>query len=220
MANEIKIEAQLRTGAGSADARRLRRTGSIPGVVYGAKQEATAITLNAHSFQQLLRHHTSESLIVDLQIGDGAVVKVLLKDVQHHPVKNQVLHIDFHAISMTEKLHVLFPLEFVGEPVGVAQGGGILESLLREIEVECLPSDILEQVEVDVSALDINDNLSVKDVVLDSAKYRILTSLDVAVVAVAPPRVDDSADEEETGDEAGVVPGAAEPEVLKEKAEE
>jgi large subunit ribosomal protein L25 len=102
----------------------------------------------------------------------GETKKVLLQEVQHHPVTGRILHADFQEISMTEKLRVEIPVRLSGEPAGVTQQGGVLEHILRAIEVECLPGDIVEQFDVDVSALQIGDRLSVSDIKVDAARLR------------------------------------------------
>jgi large subunit ribosomal protein L25 len=221
MSDAIKIEAKTRKEEGSSAARRLRRNGVLPAIVYGAGNDPGMIALNEHDFEQLLRHHASENLVIDLAVDGDKVKKVLLKDVQHHPVSGQVLHADFQEISMTEMLRVNIALELTGTPSGVSQQGGVLEHLLREVEVECLPADIVEEIEVDVSALNIGDSLAVEDLPIDTSKYTVLTAADIAVAAVAAPRVSAAEEEEEAEGEAaeeGV--GPAEPEVIKEKKEE
>lgn len=215
MAQEILVKAETRDESGSGAVKSLRKEGILPGIVYGSGKEAQMVQLNEHDFEQLLRHHAGESLIIDLTIGKDETKKVLLKDVQHHPVSGRILHVDFHEISMTEKLVVEIPVELTGEPEGVTQQGGVLEHLIREIEIECLPADIPELVEVDVSALMIGDSLSVEDINIDRSKITILTAPDVAVAAVAAPRV-----EEEPAEEGAAEGEAAEPEVIGEKKED
>jgi len=209
MAEGIIISAQPRAGQGTAEARRLRHKGKIPAIVYGRRQEPQAIELDAHDFEQLLRHHASEHLIIDLKVGDEPVTKVLLRAIQHHPVSGHVLHVDFHAVSMTETLKISIPIELEGEAVGVTQQGGVLEQLVREIEVECLPTDIMERIGVDISGLHIGDMLSVADVKVDTNKYTIITPSDLAIAAVAAPRVQEEPAEAEE-EEAAEGEGAAE----------
>jgi large subunit ribosomal protein L25 len=215
MAEEIIVKAEPRSEQGSSAARRIRLEGRLPAVVYGEGKEAQSIVLNEHDFTQLLHHHASENLIITLKIGKDADVKVLLKDVQHHPVSGNVMHADFHEISMTNKLQLAIPIELVGDPAGVKQQGGVLEHILRELEVECLPTDIVEQFHVDVSELNIGDSISVEDLDIDTTKFTVLTSSEIAVASVAAPRVEEEEEEEE-----GELEEGAEPEVIGEKKED
>ena len=211
MAKAIKIVAEARASAGSSVSRRLRRTGQFPGIVYGIGKTPCPVQVNQKSFLTALGGHINEHVILDLEIAGQDVRKVLLQDVQHHPITDQVLHADFHEISMTEKLRIEIPVHLVGDPVGVTQQGGVLGFLLREVTVECLPTDIVESFAVDVTALNIGAKLNAGDIQLDPAKYTLVTAKDIAVVAVSAPR------EEEAK---AVETAAAEPEVLKEKKEE
>jgi large subunit ribosomal protein L25 len=152
-------------------------------------------------------------VLLDLAVQGQDVIKVLLQEVQHNSLTGSIIHADFHEISMTEKLRVEVQIHLTGTPVGVTQGGGVLEHLLREVEVECLPSDLMEFIEVDVSNLNIGDNLTVADIKLDAARYHILSQADLAVAGVAAP----AAEEEKPAEEAVAGAEAAEPEVIKEK---
>jgi large subunit ribosomal protein L25 len=213
MKETLLIEAKPREARGSNAAGRLRRSGRLPAVVYGKGCEAMPLELMAHDFERVLQHHRGEHLIVDLVVA-GETKKALLQDVQRNPLNGRPVHVDFHVISMTEKLRVKVPLELVGTPVGVAQQGGVLDHLLREIEIECLPSDIPEQISVDVSALEIGKHLTAKDIQLDPARYVMLTAPDIAIAAVFLPKVEEEAPA--VTEEAA----AAEPEVLTEKKAE
>ncbi len=212
MATAIKVVAEVRATAGSSAGRRLRRAGNFPGVVYGVGKTPVSIQLNEKIFKQALHGHASEHVMMDLDIPGVETKKVLLQEVQHHPITGQIVHADFHEISLTEKLRIEIPLHLVGDPVGVTQHGGVLETLLRAIEVECLPTDIVESFDVDVSALGIGDSLSAGRVPLDPAKFTLVTPADFAIASVSAPR------EEEA--EAPAATAAAEPEVIKEKKEE
>lgn len=217
MKDKVKLSAKARQSKGSAAVGRLRKQGMVPAVVYGSGNEAHMIELNGHDFEQALRGHRSEHMLMDLEVeGEKGARKVLLKEVQHHPVTGRIIHADFNEVSMTRKLHVEIPIRLVGEPSGVSQQGGVLEHILRSVEVECLPTDIMEDVALDVSALNIGDSLLVSNIQLDPAKFTILTAKELAVAAVAAPRK-----EEELVPEAAAVEGAAaEPEVIREKKEE
>jgi large subunit ribosomal protein L25 len=213
MKESIAIQAEPRSGGGTLVSNRLRRTGVIPAVLYSEGKPSRMISLNAHAFEGLLRRHRGEHMIMDLAIGGEPARKVLLKDVQHHAVKGQAIHVDFYEVSMTRKLKVGIPIRLMGDPVGVVTQGGILDHLLREVEVECLPGDLIEQIEIDVSGLEMGRHLSVSDIQLDPARYRVLTAGDIAIAAVSAPAAEESAAAATVEGEAA----AGEPEVTTEK---
>jgi large subunit ribosomal protein L25 len=213
MAKAIKVDAEARASAGSSASRVLRRTGKVPGIVYGIGKTPTNVQLDHKAFLTALGSHLHEHIILDLDIAGQEIKKVLLQEVQVHPITDRILHADFHEISMTEKLRIEISVNLVGDPVGVTQSGGVLEHLLREITVECLPTDIVEAFNVDVSSLVIGAKLFTGDIALDPAKYILITAKDIPVAAVSAPR-----EEEEV--KPAEVAASAEPEVIKEKKEE
>ncbi len=208
MAKEIKLTATKRETTGTTAAKALRKTGFTPANVYGEKG-ARSIQVNSREFDTMIKHNTGENLIVDLDV-DGKTVKALLREVQHEAVYGAVMHADFLEVSMTKKMRVTIVIELTGEPVGVSQQGGILEHLLRHIEVECLPSDIVDSFDVDVTSMALGKTMMVRDLVLDK-KYTILTAGDVALATVVAPR-------EEKVEEAAAAVAA--PEVIGKKKEE
>ena len=214
MAKAMKVAAEPREVGGTSQSRRLRRGGTLPGVVYGEGAAGLKIQVNEHNFNKAMKSHESEHLIMDLDIAGQGSKKVLLQEVQHHPVSGKIIHIDFHEISMTKKLRIEIPIKLVGEPVGVSQMGGVMEYLIRSVQIECLPTDIMEHIDVDVTKLNIGDRLTVGDIALDKAKFTIITNKDIAIAAVTAPR------EEEVEAEPTAAEGAAEPEVLREKKDE
>ncbi len=214
MKETITVRAEPRGRVGSSAMGRLRREGRIPAVVYSEGKAGQNVQIVAHDFAQMMKHHHSEQMLVDLDVAGSAPRKVLLKAMQHHPIMGHVTHIDFYEVSMTRKLRVSVPLKLVGDPVGVTQQGGILDHLLRSIEVECLPADILEEIPVDVADLAVGKHLSVKDIKLDPAKYTILTGADVAIAAVSLPKAEEEVAAPAEGE------AAAEPEVLTGKKPE
>ncbi len=211
MARVLAVKAEQRSGSGTSVARRLRRSGAVPAVVYGDGKPGLSIQLDRHQFVKTMGAHLDEHPILDLEVTGVAPKKVLLQAVQYHPITGAVIHVDFHEVSMTKKLRVEMPIRLVGEPTGVSQQGGVLEHILRVVMIECLPGDILEHIDVDVSALSIGQNLNVGSIKLDPAKYRVVTDATLAVAAVKAPR------EEEAAATPEAAAGAAEPEVLREK---
>ena len=212
MPEYVKLAAQQRAASGSAAARRLRREGWLPAVINNEKGESVGVKLNRHGFEMLMRHHASENLIADVEVEGASPKRVLLREVQHDPVTDTVIHVDFVEISMTRKMKVNIPIELVGAAAGVHEGG-ILDHHLRFVEIECLPSDLVESLPVDVTALKIGDALRVSDIKLP-AGLTVLTPGDMSVASVALPR-----EEEEVPAEAAAE-GAAEPEVITERVRE
>jgi large subunit ribosomal protein L25 len=216
MVKENKLVVESRTAIGSSSARRLRRDGKIPGIINNDKGQATPIQLKGHEFEMLLRHQRSENIIFDIVVDSAKPKKVLLKEVQHDLMSGSVRHVDFVEISMTHKMRIRIPIVLLGEPVGVLQEAGILEHVTRELEVDCLPSDLIELIEVDVSGLKLNQSIRVKDLKV-SEKLTVVTPGDVAVAIVSEPRKE----EEEAKPEEAAAEGAegAEPEVIGKKKE-
>lgn len=214
---DAKLIVTSRDEKGTANVRRLRRTGLIPGVIYGDGGKAREVSLPQHEFKQMLHHHAGEQMMVAIEF-DGKNESVLLKEVQHAPLSGDILHVDFQEVSLTKKLKVQISIELIGEPEGVKTEGGVLDHTLYSVEVECLPSDILEKIEVDVSSLKMGDVMTVKDIELDASKYEILLDDDVAVASVLAPRVVVEGENEE-GEE-GAEGASNEPEVITEKKEE
>lgn len=205
-----KLIATKRNLDGSSNARRMRGAGNLPGVVYGAGKDPVSIEVNAHDFEQILHHHTSESLIIAISLEGEGDLSVLVKEVQHHPVTSDLLHVDFMRVEANKPIHVDIAIELVGESKGV-KAGGILDQVMHAISVECLPGDLVENFEVNVSALEIGQSLHVSDLTL-GAKYKLLVDDEAIVAAVSGPQAEE---EEEAEEEA-----AAEPELVGEKAEE
>lgn len=209
---DIKLIAKKRDLEGSSNARRLRAVGNLPGIVYGAGKEPVSILVDLHDFEQILHHHTSESLLVEVDVEGEGIVSVLVKDVQHHPVTSELLHVDLLRVEANKPIQVDIALELVGESAGV-KAGGILDHVMHAISVECLPADLVEKFEVDVSGMEIGQSLQVSDLGIDS-KYKILVDGEAIVTAVHGP----TAEEEPEGE--GAEEAAAEPEVIGEKKEE
>lgn len=208
---DTKLIAKKRDLEGSSNARRMRREGILPGVIYGSDKDALSVTVGLHDFEQILHHHASESLIVEIDLEGEGTVSVLVKDVQHHPVTSDLLHVDLFRIEANKPIQVDIQLEMIGESAGV-KAGGILDQVMHSIEIECLPGDLVDSLEVNVAALEIGDSLQVSDLNLD-AKYKVLADEDAIVVSVSGPQAEE---EEDEGEEVA----AGEPEVIGEKTDE
>ena len=204
MATTATITARSREGRGKGAARQARREGRIPGVLYGHGEDSLPLSVDAIELQKLVHTISIENTIVDLDLGSGEPYKVLIRELQRHPVRDEFLHIDFFHVAMDEKIQVEVPIVLVGTPTGVKNKGGVLDHQLRELEVFCLPGSIPEKIELDVSDLDIGDSIHVSDIELPDVE--VLTESDRAVVAVLAPTV---MEVEEVAEEA-----LAEPEVI------
>ena len=211
MAQQVKLKAQKRTVIGRNAIKKIKREGLVPGVVYGSQAEPMALQVEARELTSVLAHASSEHVLVELEISDGSQSTnrlALIQEVQHHPLKRELLHVDFHAVSTTEKITSEVPIEAVGEPLGVRTFGGLLEYSLRTLEVECFPQDLPDIVRIDVTNLNIGESLHVRDIPLPSG-VEALTDGDLTVVSVVASRVG-----EEVAEPAEV---PATPEVITEK---
>jgi len=188
----------------------LRREGLIPAVVYG-KEFNALIALNAKDFNRMLRHDFSENAIMTLKIDDSQDLPVLLKEIQRDVLSGEVIHCDFVKVFMDKKIKVKIPVEVKGEAPGVKEGG-ILELFMHEIEVECLPKDIPENIEIDISSLNAGKSVHIKDIAF-GAGIKPTAGADEVVLAIVSAAKEEA--EEETGTEE-----EAEPEVIKEKPKE
>ena len=190
-------------------ARRVRVSGKIPAVVYGAGQDSVAVTVDPRVITKILHSDSGHNTIFDLDVTGTSVVKAMIVDWQHEPIKGALLHIDLKRIAMDKMMRVSVPIQLVGVPLGVKAQGGILEHVLREVEIECLPSDIPGHLDVDVSALEINGSIHVSDLP-HSGSIKFLDDEGMTVAHVSTIR--EEVVEAETADAAVA---AAEPEVAK-----
>src|SRR5262245_4340875 len=152
---EIVVSAQARSERGKNESRRLRRKGLIPAVVYGGKGDTVSVSVDPKALQKVLRSESGRNTILRLDLGDGSKTSAILKSWQVDPIRENFLHADFFRIAMDVAIRVTVPISVKGEAVGVKVEGGILEVITREIEVECLPGDIPERIDVEVSELGI-----------------------------------------------------------------
>ncbi len=212
---EIVISATNRADRGKNAARRLRRRGLVPGIVYGGKGENLAVAVDPKALQRVLRSEAGRNAILKLSIADHGSSNAILKNWQVDPVKESFLHADFYRIAMDVAIRVTVPIHVVGEARGVKVDAGILELVIREIEVECLPGDIPERIAVDVADLGINQSLRVSDVPIP-AKVKVLQAADQVVVHVVAVKEEEAAPAAAAPVAEGeaAAPGA-EPEVIK-----
>jgi large subunit ribosomal protein L25 len=195
------LKAQGRDGHGKGAARKLRAQGLVPVVVYGHGDQTRSLAVSALDLEKLLHGISVENTVVSLAVEGGGSTDVLIRDVQTHPVKANVIHVDFVQVHANEPIKLHVPIRLIGTPVGVRDDGGVMDQEIHEIEVQCLPADIPEIADVDVSALGIGDSVRVDQITLD--RVTILTDRDQTVATVHLPKVHDLA---EDTDAAGTEP--------------
>jgi len=204
------VVAMPRTGKFNKNAaRRVRAAGRIPAVVYGAGQDSVAVAVDPKVITRILHSDSGHNTIFDLDIAGSAMVKAMIVDWQNEPLKGHLLHIDLKRIAMDKTMTVSVPIQLVGVPTGVKNQGGILEHVLREVEIECLPADIPSHLDVDVSGLELNGAIHVSDLP-HSGSIKFLTDEGLTVAHVSAIREEAPAAEGVEGEAA-----PAEPEVAK-----
>jgi len=212
---EIILEAELRETSGRASSKDLKESGYLPAVVYSHGKDALSVKVSRGALLKLVHQHRIESVIINLKIKDDKKAKgrpCLVKEIQYHPVREEIIHVDFNEISLTDAIKVNVPIQVKGEAIGVKQEGGSLEHLLWEIEVECLPTNIPKDIQVDITALKMGDAIHVKDIVFPQG-VKPLTDQGAIVLHVAAPMKEEAPAEAIEGDT------SKEPEVIKEKKE-
>ena len=213
MAKQVKLTARPRAEHGRNAVKRIRARGAVPAVIYGHTVTPANLEVSHRELELILAHAVGEHILVDLEIQDGANTTnqlSLIQEVQRHILRPQILHIDFHAVSMTEEITADIAIEHVGEPDGVKNFGGLLEQSIRTVGIRCLPQNLPEIIIVDVSALKIGDSIHVRDLVLPEG-VQTTDADELTVFIVAEPTV---------ASEAPVAAAATSPEVLKEKKPE
>jgi large subunit ribosomal protein L25 len=211
MAVSATLGAQKRADTGKNNNRKLRAGGRIPAVLYGHGEETRPVSVDAHELERLFSHIHVESTLIDVTVeGERKPLKALVREVQRHPVRDDVTHVDFYIIHAGERLTVDVPLRITGSAPGV-RIGGLLQQTLDTVEVRCLPDQIPEQIEADISALEIGDSIHVRDLRVPEG-VEILVDGDRTVCSVVPPTV--------TGETAPAEAAPSEPEVISRAREE
>lgn len=191
MATQVKLAASRRTGIGRSAVRKLKATGAVPAVIYGSKAEPEALQVSKREITALLSHAAGENILVELEI-EGTNRLAMMQEVQHAPISGDVLHIDFHAVSMDELIEADVPLEPIGTANGVKNFGGLLEQSLRSLSIECLPRDLPDVITVDVTALNVGDAIHVRDIPLPEG-VTITNPAELTAFSVMAPTVADDA---------------------------
>ena len=202
-----RLSATPRDGAGKGAARSLRREGRVPAVVYGHAREPQSLSVPTRELERLLGSIAAGSTVIELDLG-GRTSRTLIREIQRHPFKRTILHVDFQELVAGERVSVKVPLVYVGTPEGVRVGGGMLDQVMHELQLEADPSSIPNHIDVDVSAMQIAQTLHVSDLTVPEG-ITVLDDVGLTVCAVKAPRVSDEPAPEATGDE---------PEVIRSKA--
>jgi len=213
MAKQVKLTARPRSESGRNAVKEVRARGGVPAVIYGAKTEPANLEVSHREIEALLSHAVGENILVELEIEEGGKTTnrlSLIQEVQHHPIRREILHVDFHAVSMTDEIEAEIVVESVGEADGVKNFGGLLEQNMRSVTIKCLPQNLPEIIRVDVTALKVGDSIHVRDLPLPNG-VEIVDDGDLTVFIVAEPTV---------AEEPAAAAPAAGPEVIKEKKPE
>ncbi|MGH7699952.1 MAG: 50S ribosomal protein L25 [Gemmatimonadales bacterium] len=236
MAQVVSLAAQSRTVTGKGAARQARAARQVPAVIYGHGRTTQPLVLDGAALEKALAGTDPESTLIDLTV-DGRPLRALIREIQRHPIRPDIIHVDFYEIHAEEKVRLKVPVHLLGSPDGVRNAGGVLDQVTREIEIEVLPEHIPDRVELDVTALTIGHSLHVRDLQIPQAK--ILTHAELTICTVVPPRAEEVAapapeaavelaepelirkerEAEEPAEGAGAGEGEAEPRGGKEKKE-
>lgn len=200
---EIILNASVRQTVSKGDVKKLRRNGKIPGVFYYKKSEPQVIEVNEASLKPLV--YTSEAHIVSLQIEGQEDKACILKDIQFDPITDRIVHFDLQGITKDEKLEIEVPVVFAGSASGIKKGG-ILQTSIHKLHIECLPADVPEHIQIDISNLDLGSSIHVSDIKSD--KFSVLNSQDTVIISVVSPKVEKELSPEEAAE------AAKEPEVI------
>jgi large subunit ribosomal protein L25 len=212
MAQIVSLTAEPRTATGKGAARKARAARQVPGVIYGHGRDTQPLTLDAKALSLALTGIEPASTVIQLSVG-GKTVRTLIREIQKHPLRPDIIHVDFYEIHADEKVTLKIPVHLVGTPEGVRNAGGVLDQVTREVEIEVLPEHIPDRVELDVTALTIGHSLHVRDLAIANAT--ILTAADLTIATVVPPRA-----EEVAAPTAEAAAEVAEPELIRKPREE
>lgn len=210
-----QLSASVRTVAGKGTARKLRAGGDVPAIIYGHGREPQSLAVNAHILTRLLEKISYTTTVIELDVN-GKVARTLIRELQRHPVKRNILHVDFQELVAGEKVTVRVPLKFVGTPEGVRTGGGILDETIRELHISVDPADIPNHIDVDVSALQVGKSLHIRDITIPAGVTVLDDPAGTICVCMIPKEV-----AEPVAADAAAVATPAEPELIrKPKAED
>ena len=213
MAVEAKLTAEPRTGTGKGAVRKLRVTGRVPAVLYGYGETTRELSVNAHEVGRLFSHISVENTVITLEIeGEAAPVKALVREVQNHPFRSEVLHLDFYQIHAGESISLDVPVRLTGQSIGV-RDGGVLDQILYDLHIRCSAENIPEAIEVDITNVGVNESVHVRDLTVPEG-VTVLNDGDLTICTCVPPTVSGAPVEEEAA------PTGSEPELIRKRAEE
>lgn len=220
---QVTMTAEARTGRGKNEARRLRRSGKLPAVIYGGEDSTgIPVTVDPKTLLEIFHSESGVNTLIDLSVDGGKSDQVLVKEFQVHPTSDELLHVDFYRLALDKKITVSVPIILKGESLGVKQQGGLVDFIQRDVQVECMPADIPEKIEVDISELMIGQGVRLHEVSGD-LPWSPVTDSDTLLVHVIAPKVEEEKEDEEAaegeGDGDGAEGGESE-EAAKEKAGE
>jgi len=185
---EITLIVEKRVGTGKGASHKVRQDGSIPGVIYGPETEPVAVAVKTNELSNLIRREGRTNMLIDLNVdGENSPRKVIIRELQRDPVTGVPKHVDLYQVSVKRKLNLSARVNLVGVPDGVKNAGGILQQVRREIEIACLPDNIPDNIEIDVSSMNIGDSIHVKDISIDNVD--IITEQRLTIATVVPPTV-------------------------------
>jgi large subunit ribosomal protein L25 len=194
---EARLAAETREAHGKNDARRLRRAGRVPAVVYGGDTRGgKPVAVDPKELMRILRSESGVNTLIELALDGGEAGRVLVKEFQLDPISSDLLHVDFYRLAMDKALTVTVPVSLNGEAVGVKQQGGLVDFVTREVQVECMPSEIPEHIEVDITELLIGDGVRLRDRI-EGVAWKPVSDPDTLLVHVLPPKVEEEAEEAE-----------------------
>jgi large subunit ribosomal protein L25 len=211
---DITVAAEVRASRGKNEARRTRRAGQIPAVVYGAYQDPVSVAVSPREILRIVRSTTGFNTIFNLAIAGGETTPVMVVDQQVDPIKGTLLHADFKRIDLTKRIRVTVPVHTTGEPKGVKVQGGLLEVITRAVEIECLPDEIPESFTVDVSELMIGQSKRAGDVALGGS-MKLVSAPETVIAHIVALRAEEAAPAAEAAAPVAGAPAAGEPEVIK-----
>jgi large subunit ribosomal protein L25 len=211
----VNLSATARSERGKGSARKLRSSGQVPAVIYGSARNAQSLAINEKDLDRLLGTIAAESTVIELGVDGGRPTKTLIREIQRHPFKRMILHVDFQELVAGEKVTVNIPLVLVGMPEAVRLGGGVLDQTMRELEIEVDPSDIPNHIDVDISTLELGHSLHVSDIKLPPG-VTVMDDPETTIVVLSIPR----AVVETPAAGVEVVGEAVEPEVIGAKKED
>jgi len=211
---EVKIKTNKRTKVGKQQAKYLRKNGLIPAILYGHGEETINISIPEKEFCHLLQKEKGENIIIEIELPGDKIKKTIIKEIQRNPVTSRILHVDFQHLIMTEKVHMQVPIILTGTPEGI-KSGGVLEHLLRKINVKCLPKDIPPHIEVEVSELKLGDSVHISDLSVENVE--ILEEPTETITTILIPKIVKEEVKEEVVEEVKEEEEKKEPEVAEEK---